>query len=185
MRAHMQGVPPPLRAWVWMEVSGAAQRKAGASPSYFAGMAAAGASSPFVQQIEQACACCCRQASQSRARGMAHMEQLRAPDLAHGAAKLCNLCARRQPARYETTVRTCTHAPCHRTWRIPLAATAGCSATRAGPPCGACWRHSPCTHLASATRGGVPGLGHGWRVPAKRPGAGSASGCRGSKSSHL
>ncbi|GBF96307.1 hypothetical protein Rsub_09102 [Raphidocelis subcapitata] len=36
------GVPPPLRGWVWTEASGAAARRAAQSPSYFAGMAAAG-----------------------------------------------------------------------------------------------------------------------------------------------
>lgn len=49
----MQGVPPELRDWVWMEVSGANQRRQQHHSSYFAAMARmAKHESPFVHQIE-------------------------------------------------------------------------------------------------------------------------------------
>ncbi|KAI8476393.1 MAG: rab-GTPase-TBC domain-containing protein [Monoraphidium minutum] len=52
------GVPPTLRAWVWMEASGAAARHAAVSPSYFGGMALAGeGASPHLKQIDQDVRC--------------------------------------------------------------------------------------------------------------------------------
>lgn len=48
------GVPPTLRPWVWMEASGAAAKRAAASPNYFLGMAMAGeGGSPQLKQIDQ------------------------------------------------------------------------------------------------------------------------------------
>jgi hypothetical protein len=50
----LQGVPPTLRPWVWMEASGAAAKKAAVkSSNYFSNMALAGERSPFLKEIEQ------------------------------------------------------------------------------------------------------------------------------------
>lgn len=52
----LQGVPPTLRPWVWMEVSGAAAKKAAVkSSNYFTNMALAGERSPFLKEIDQVC----------------------------------------------------------------------------------------------------------------------------------
>ncbi|WIA29030.1 hypothetical protein OEZ86_011544 [Tetradesmus obliquus] len=49
-----KGVPPTLRPWVWMEVSGAAAKKAAVkSSNYFTNMALAGERSPFLKEIDQ------------------------------------------------------------------------------------------------------------------------------------
>lgn len=53
-----KGVPPTLRAWVWMEVSGASAKRASCSPNYYSTMAMAGESgSPHLKQIDQVCLC--------------------------------------------------------------------------------------------------------------------------------
>eukprot|EP00882_Tetradesmus_deserticola_P018086 GHRQ01019410.1.p1 GENE.GHRQ01019410.1~~GHRQ01019410.1.p1 ORF type:complete len:154 (-),score=33.76 GHRQ01019410.1:142-603(-) len=50
----LQGVPPTLRPWVWMEASGAAAKKAAVkSSNYFSNMALAGERSPFLKDIDQ------------------------------------------------------------------------------------------------------------------------------------
>lgn len=47
-----KGVPPELRPWVWVAVSGAATRRAAQHPSYYAAMAQLGKhESPFAHQI--------------------------------------------------------------------------------------------------------------------------------------
>jgi hypothetical protein len=49
------GVPPTMRPWAWMEMSGAAKKKASVpSSNYYATMATAGLSSPAAREIEQA-----------------------------------------------------------------------------------------------------------------------------------
>ena len=48
------GVPPPLRPWVWMQLSGAAVRRDQMPPSYFSGLLLVGeAECPYREQIEQ------------------------------------------------------------------------------------------------------------------------------------
>lgn len=50
---NLQGVPPELRDWVWMEVSGATRRQRAQHASYYAAMhRMARHESPFVHQIE-------------------------------------------------------------------------------------------------------------------------------------
>eukprot|EP00879_Flechtneria_rotunda_P024099 GHRR01025541.1.p1 GENE.GHRR01025541.1~~GHRR01025541.1.p1 ORF type:complete len:165 (+),score=59.64 GHRR01025541.1:654-1148(+) len=48
-----KGVPPTLRSWVWMEVSGAAAKKAAVGSNYFSNMALAGDKSPFLKHIDK------------------------------------------------------------------------------------------------------------------------------------
>ena len=51
-RAPPQGVPPPLRRRVWLELSGANQRRGRLPPHYYASSALQGAESPFAHQID-------------------------------------------------------------------------------------------------------------------------------------
>lgn len=48
-----QGVPPTLRSWVWMEVSGAAKKKAAVGSNYFNNMALAGEKSQWLKEIDK------------------------------------------------------------------------------------------------------------------------------------
>lgn len=48
----IQGVPPPLRSFVWMETSGASAKKAAVGVNYFSNMCLAGDSSPYLKEID-------------------------------------------------------------------------------------------------------------------------------------
>eukprot|EP00878_Enallax_costatus_P037409 GHUV01042253.1.p1 GENE.GHUV01042253.1~~GHUV01042253.1.p1 ORF type:complete len:124 (+),score=34.49 GHUV01042253.1:332-703(+) len=48
-----KGVPPTLRSWVWMEVSGAAAKKAAVGSNYFSNMALAGEKSQWLKDIDK------------------------------------------------------------------------------------------------------------------------------------
>lgn len=54
-----QGVPPTLRSWVWMEVSGAATKKAAVGSNYFNNMALAGEKSEWLEDIDKVKSLCC------------------------------------------------------------------------------------------------------------------------------
>jgi hypothetical protein len=71
-------VPPPLRSWVWMEVSGAAARKAAVSANYFQNMVKAGEVSPFLKEIDQV-----------RAHGSSRGLQYKTPRAGLGCVPLC------------------------------------------------------------------------------------------------
>lgn len=53
LSANTQGVPPPLRSFVWMQTSGAAGKKAALSSNYYSNMCIAGNSSPCLKEIDQ------------------------------------------------------------------------------------------------------------------------------------
>ena len=56
----VEGVPPALRRWVWVEACGAAGRRAAHHPSYYAAMLELGRlESPFVHQILLVGGCTC------------------------------------------------------------------------------------------------------------------------------
>lgn len=49
----LQGIPPTLRTFIWMEVSGAAAKKAAVGNNYFNNMCLAGDSSPYLKDIDK------------------------------------------------------------------------------------------------------------------------------------
>ena len=49
----LPGVPVTMRPWVWLEVSGAAKKKAAHAANYYSIMVKAGETSPFAKEIEQ------------------------------------------------------------------------------------------------------------------------------------